>query len=68
MRTLMAQRERLEAEVASAKATLQALSQSECPDMGKVREMQEALTRNTQLIGMIDNHLNCGHQPMWRAR
>ncbi|MDX1452599.1 MAG: hypothetical protein R3183_08565 [Oleiphilaceae bacterium] len=68
MNTLIAQKERLEGEVSVAKAKLARLRSSPQPDLRAITELTESITRNKQLIGMINNHLGCGHQPMWRAK
>ncbi len=68
MNTLQAQRERLQGEVSHAKAQLERLRASEQPNLQDINALMEAVTRNQQLIEMIDNHLGCGHLPMWRTK
>jgi len=68
MNTLQYQRQRLEDEMNVAKANMQLIRESEFPDLKTLQQYRESIERNQQLIGMIDNHLLCDHQPMWRRK
>lgn len=68
MNTLQAQRERLLGEVSHARAQLERLRASDQPNLQDINALTESITRNQQLIEMIDNHLGCGYLPMWRTK
>lgn len=68
MNSLEHQRERLESEIAVAKANIQTIRESDFPDLKALHQHAESIERNMQLIGMIDNHLDCDHQPMRKRK
>jgi len=57
MQLLEVQKVRLEQEIVQAKEKLRQLSLDSCQDLSTIRQLQEQLERNWQLIGMIDEHL-----------
>jgi len=68
MNTLAQQKIRLETEIIAAKQSIVALKECAITDFKTINHHAETIERNMQLISMIDNHLNSGHQPMWRKR
>jgi len=68
MNTLEAHKLRLEKEIREAEENIRRIRVSEFPDLKALNALQESIERNRQVIGMVSNHLNCGHQPMWREK
>ncbi len=68
MNTLEHHKRRLEAEISSALESIRQIRASDCPDLKALNQLNDAVERNRQVIGMINNHLGCGHQPMWREK
>ena len=58
MRTMEFQRKRLEEEMIRAKGRIRQIRESSFPDLNAIKQLQESVERNLQLIGMIDQHLN----------
>jgi len=58
MRTMEFQRTRLEEEMIKAKSRIRQIRESSFPDLNALKQLQESVERNMQLIGMIDQHLN----------
>jgi len=52
------QRTRLEEEMIKAKSRIRQIRESSFPDLNALKQLQESVERNMQLIGMIDQHLN----------
>jgi len=61
MNPLSAQKKRLEQEIQDAKWRVQAIQESGLPDISVMRQLDELMERNLQLIEMIDKHLH-GYQ------
>ena len=57
MTTMEFQRTRLEAEMIKAKDRIRQIRESSFPDLNAIKQLQESVERNLQLIGMIDHHL-----------
>ena len=57
MRTMEFQRQRLEEEMIKAKGRIRQIRESSYPDLSALKQLQESVERNLQLIGMIDQHL-----------
>jgi len=51
------QRQRLEEEMIKAKGRIRQIRESSYPDLSALKQLQESVERNLQLIGMIDQHL-----------
>jgi len=51
------QRQRLEEEMIRAKGRIRQIRESSYPDLSALKQLQESVERNLQLIGMIDQHL-----------
>jgi pantothenate kinase-related protein Tda10 len=57
MHLLEAQKIRLEQEIIQAKEQLRQLHVDGCHDISVIKQLQETIERNWQLVGMIDEHL-----------
>ena len=56
MSLLEAHKQRLEQEIFAAKEKIWELKQSEFPDLMALNQLNDVVTRNWQLIEMIDHH------------
>jgi hypothetical protein len=67
MNTLQMQKQRLQDEVAVAEERIAEVLQSTRPDAQQLRQLNETIERNRQLMAMIDDHLAANHRPAWRT-
>ena len=57
MKTLEFQRQRLESEIITSKLRIRQIKESDFPDLNFLNQLHDSITRNMQLIGMIEQHL-----------
>lgn len=57
MSLLNAHKKRLEDEIITAKDKIRAIRDCEFPDLATIKQLNEQIERNWQLIGMIDHHV-----------
>ena len=67
MRTLEFQRQRLEKEIMASKQGIRTIRESDFPDVNALNQLHDAIERNMQLIGMIDQHLDAQSSQSHRA-
>ena len=60
MSLLNAHKKRLEDEIIAAKEKVRAIKDCEFPDLAALKQLNEQIERNWQLIGMIDHHVDAG--------
>ena len=61
MRTLEFQRQHLENDIIESKAKIRLIKESDFPDINALNQLHDTITRNMQVIGMIDQHLQTTH-------
>lgn len=65
MNTLSVHKERLQKEIDQAENYIQLILSTDFPDLRAMKQLQDSIKRNRQVLDMLDDHLQ---QPAWRVK
>lgn len=65
MNTLSVHKERLQKEIDQAENYIQLILSTDFPDLRALKQLQDSIKRNRQVLDMLDDHLQ---QPAWRVK
>jgi len=65
MNTLSVHKERLQKEIKQAENYIQLILSTDFPDLRSLKQMQDTIKRNREVLDMLDDHLQ---QPAWRVK
>lgn len=65
MNTLSVHKERLHKEIDQAENYIQLILSTDFPDLRALKQLQDSIKRNRQVLDMLDDHLQ---QPVWRVK
>lgn len=65
MNTLSVHKERLHKEIDQAENYIQLILSTDFPDLRALKQLQDSIKRNRQVLDMLDDHLQ---QPAWRVK
>ncbi len=65
MNTLSVHRSRLQKEIDQAQSYIEHILSTDFPDLRALKQLQDTIKRNQQVIDMLDDHLQ---EPAWRIK
>lgn len=65
MNTLSVHKNRLQKEIDQAQTYIQHILSTDFPDLRALKQLQDTIKRNQQVLDMLDDHLQ---QPAWRTQ
>lgn len=67
MNTLSVHKARLSKEIEQAEKYIKVLLSTDFPDLRALKQLQDCIERNKQVMEMLDDHLG-DRQPAWRVK